>query len=516
MKHALFFVLFVLSGLAVTAAEPLRILESEQMESRILGQKIPYSLLLPEGFQESGKRYPVVYLLHGLGDDETSWLEYGRLVQVTDELVRSGKLQPMIYVMPMGFRSYYVNDYKGLFPYEDMFIKELVPHIDSLYPTLAGATNRALVGYSMGGFGAWSLYLRHPEVFGAAVPLSMSVRTDAQYMTEEAPGWDNQWGRLFGGEGQSGEARITDYYKLYSPFHLIPGLSKENKTWLNLLLVNGDEEETLCRSNEELHALLHHHGIRHQYRVTDGGHSFQVWRAAMPEALLFIHDCINGPSQYLAQPKVFAKDEPISRQWQMLPGGQSVRVILPETYDEGNRQYPLLIFGVLADQTAAELTGMVTVMTEKNQTPPAVLVFLEPGQLRQLDKLLPQIESHWRIRSGKRMRALLAEGSEAAEALRQSAQTGFSSCILLHGVWSEPDDIVQLTAGEVFKGNELRVFQLAADEGSDVSGNGLLHILLREKNIHHEYRLHAGKEYAGEATLQLQEALHYVLNRFHR
>jgi hypothetical protein len=65
------------------------------------------------------------------------------------------------------------------------------------------------------------LALQHPDVFGATVPLSISVRTDEQYMTEEASGWDKQWGSIFGAEGKTGEERITPYYRSHSPFHLL-------------------------------------------------------------------------------------------------------------------------------------------------------------------------------------------------------------------------------------------------------------------------------------------------------
>ncbi|MDQ3015399.1 MAG: alpha/beta hydrolase-fold protein, partial [Bacteroidota bacterium] len=265
-----------------------RIMESLSMKSVVLGQEVKYSIVLPVDYHKGKQEYPVVYLLHGLGDDESSWLEYGRISQVADAAVARKEIVPMIFVMPQGFRNYYVNDYAGTFLYEDMFIKDLVPFIDSTYRTIADKEHRATMGYSMGGFGALILPVRHPDVFNISVPLSISVRTDGQYMVEEASEWNDQWGRLFGGVGTIGKERITDFYKQYSPFHLFKTLDPKQFSELKIYIDIGDDEYTLCRSNEELHILLRDLKIQHEYRVRDGGHTFSYWRAALPNALCYI------------------------------------------------------------------------------------------------------------------------------------------------------------------------------------------------------------------------------------
>ncbi|HET9053416.1 MAG TPA: alpha/beta hydrolase-fold protein, partial [Cyclobacteriaceae bacterium] len=211
----------LLSATTACAQNNVRIIESLSMNSNILSQDVKYSIILPEDYYTSKKSYPVVYLLHGLGDNESSWLEYGQVSRVVDHAVKKKEIIPMIYVMPAGYRNYYVNDYAGKFLYEDMFMKEFVPFIDKQYRTIADKNHRATLGYSMGGFGALVLPLRNPDVFTISVPLSISVRTDAQYITEDAAGWDDQWGRLFGAVGTTGAERLTDYYKQHSPFHIL-------------------------------------------------------------------------------------------------------------------------------------------------------------------------------------------------------------------------------------------------------------------------------------------------------
>jgi Enterochelin esterase and related enzymes len=137
-------------------------MESLSMHSNILNKDIKYSICLPENYYKSKKPFPVVYLLHGLGDDETAWIEYGCINQIADKAVKDGEIVPMIFVIPQGFRTYYVNDYAGKFPYQDMFIKELIPFIDKQYKTIPDANHRATLGYSMGGFGALILPLKNP------------------------------------------------------------------------------------------------------------------------------------------------------------------------------------------------------------------------------------------------------------------------------------------------------------------------------------------------------------------
>ena len=273
MKRILPYLVFLFLPLySLNAEEGLIVKESVSFYSKILKQEVRYSVVLPHDYFITKAAYPVVYLLHGLGDDETSWLEYGRIKQASDKLVKEGEIDPMIFIMPQGFRNYYVNDYAGTFLYQDMFVKELVPLIDSLYRTIPDKLRRALMGYSMGGFGALILPLKYPDIFSVAVPLSISIRTDEQYQTENGEEWDQQWGRLFGGVGKTGSERLTKYYKENSPFHIIESEDLHKYKHLRLFIDNGDDEFTLCRSNEELHILMRRLAVRHGFRIRDGGH----------------------------------------------------------------------------------------------------------------------------------------------------------------------------------------------------------------------------------------------------
>ena len=263
-----------------------RMADNILLETKILNVPVPFSILLPKTYlSEPDKRYPVVYMLHGLGDKPESWNDTWLRVQPTIEQLEAQGLGDMIYVFPSGYKTYYCNRFDGTYPYMDMFTTELIPYIDKTYRTLADREHRAVTGYSMGGFGACALALKHPELFCASAPLSMSFRTDRQYMDEPQEGWTSQWGRIFGGAGQEGEARLTDYYKAHCPFYQFTAENKAAVSQVHWYFTCGDDEEQLLIAAEDLHAQMRDADIEHQYRVADGGHTGSYWRAALTEVL---------------------------------------------------------------------------------------------------------------------------------------------------------------------------------------------------------------------------------------
>lgn len=281
--------------------EPGRYVRDLEMHSEILKTDVKYSIYLPEDYETSTDSYPVVYMLHGLGDNWNSWNgNYIRANQHVNALESRGMLGKMIYVFPAGFSTYYCNYYNGKYNYMDMFVDEFVPFIDAQYRTVPDRRHRATVGYSMGGFGAFALAARHPEVFSCSVPLSMSFRTDRQYLAESQSAWDQQWGKIFGGIGESGEGRLTDHYKQHCPFYLFNDENRERMSEVNWMLVCGDDEEQILVAVDTLHTQMLDNGFAHEYRVVDGGHSATVWNNALMEALPFLEHHMCGAAAWPA------------------------------------------------------------------------------------------------------------------------------------------------------------------------------------------------------------------------
>lgn len=276
-----------------------RYTEDLVMHSEILGTDIKFCVLLPESYRDDSSRsYPVVYMLHGYGDNHNSW--NGKYLHANTKIqsLESKGLSEMIYVFPEGFTSYYCNYYNGKYNYMDMFVNEFVPYVDKSFRTVADKEHRALTGYSMGGFGAMVLAEKHPEVFGCSAPLSMSFRTDAQYMTESAGGWDGQWGKIFGGIGQYGQARLTDYYLAHNPYRQFCNANRDALESVHWFFTCGDDEEQLLVANDSLHVILRDRDFRHEFRVANGAHTSSYWMEALNEVLPWMDFCMNGAGNW--------------------------------------------------------------------------------------------------------------------------------------------------------------------------------------------------------------------------
>ena len=279
----------------VDSAKFQRYSQDNVLQSEILGREILYTVYFPESYlQDKEKRYSVVYMLHGYGDNNNSWNgNYLHANAQIDKLTARG-MSEMIYVFPQGFNSYYCNRYDGSFDYMDMFVRELIPLIDKSLRTIPDREHRSITGYSMGGFGAMALAEKHPELFVACAPLSMSVRTDEQYMEESQNGWNGQWGKIFGGVNLGGRGRITDYYKQHCPLHWCNEANRERLNTVHWYLICGDDETNLLFANDSLHCVMRNHRIQHEYRVVDGGHSSSVWNPALEEVLPLFDYYMNG------------------------------------------------------------------------------------------------------------------------------------------------------------------------------------------------------------------------------
>ena len=276
--------------------------------STVINTMVTYDILLPRDYNENpDKRYPVVYCLHGYGDDNTSWNGQYMKGEAKITVLEDEGLEPMIYVFPNGWKTYWCNRYDGTMQYMTMLATEMVPFIDATYRTKADRRYRAITGYSMGGFGAMVTAMKHPELFSMSAPLSMSFRTDQQYMTESQSGWDNQWGKVFGGVGTSGEARLTDYYKDHCPLHQFTAANKSKYSSVHWFVTCGDDEQQLLFANDDLHAMMRENGYDHEYRVGNGGHSTSYWRAAMEEFLPWFSALMAGETSWqknLMEPNV--------------------------------------------------------------------------------------------------------------------------------------------------------------------------------------------------------------------
>ena len=149
--------------------------KAKTFDSKSLGATITYVAYLPADYETSKASYPVIYALHGMFENSAFWERRGLAPQY-DELVKSGVAPNAIVVTVDGGNNLFVNSGKG--KYQDMVTKDLVEHIDKTYRTIAKREGRALLGVSMGGYGALNIAFSHPDVFGAVATHSAMLLTE--------------------------------------------------------------------------------------------------------------------------------------------------------------------------------------------------------------------------------------------------------------------------------------------------------------------------------------------------
>ncbi len=141
--------------------------ECLSLASKILGHRVAYCIILPPSYDsETARRYPILYFLHGIGENEQMLAGSGGLNLVLD-LWEQHQIGECLIVTPAADSSFYINSRDGRVLYEDFFLQELMPYIERRYRTRRGRASRAIGGISMGGYGALHLAFRHPEIFGS-------------------------------------------------------------------------------------------------------------------------------------------------------------------------------------------------------------------------------------------------------------------------------------------------------------------------------------------------------------
>jgi enterochelin esterase-like enzyme/lysophospholipase L1-like esterase len=245
----------------VTDAPPGTTYRLFETASRGKGTKGSYLIYLPPSYEtETARRYPVVYWLHGgFGNArQGAWA-----VQHLDEGIRAGRVPETIVVLPQALPvGWYVNSKDGRRPIEDVFIKDLVPHVDATWRTLARRESRGIEGMSMGGYGALHLGMKYPSLFGAISAVAPSILRDLKDEPKE---------RTFDTFGDD-EA----YYDANGPW----ALARENAAALRrggaIRLLAGDRDARLRATLVDFHELLTQLGIPHQFSEVKGaGHVYE-------------------------------------------------------------------------------------------------------------------------------------------------------------------------------------------------------------------------------------------------
>jgi len=284
MKKAILLIVLSMVFTITSIAQTGKVYDELSMTSKILKSERNYAVYLPPDYETSERSYPVLYLLHGAGDDQTGWVQFGEVLRITDTAIKEGSATPMIIVMPDANteKRGYFNQGKE-WRYEDFFFEELMPHIEQKYRIKSEKRYRAVAGLSMGGGGSFMYALHHPELFSSACPISAYV---GPLKIEDLKD------QLKNSDVKYSDAEIETYYKQHNAVELIHSMDARELKSVRWFIDCGDDD-FLYEGNSLVHIALKKKEIPHEYRVRDGSHNWTYWRESLPNVLSFVSDAFH-------------------------------------------------------------------------------------------------------------------------------------------------------------------------------------------------------------------------------
>ena len=234
--------------------------------SPTLGMDRRLTVYTPAGYETGGKRYPVFYLLHGMGGDEEAWIALGRTSQILDNLIAQGKAKPMIVVMTngnaaqeaapgessLGFAAPSMNQPKTMEGSFETAFPDVVKFIDKNFRTLANKKNRAIAGLSMGGFHSMHISKQYPDMFDYVGLFSAAIMPGKDV---KSPIYDDLEGKL--------KIQFAKKPALY---------------WIGI-----GNTDFLYKANEDYRKMLDEKGYKYTYYETGEGHIWKNWRIYLTE-----------------------------------------------------------------------------------------------------------------------------------------------------------------------------------------------------------------------------------------
>lgn len=265
---------------SLSYAQSGRVMDNLSVPSKLLKSERKFAIYLPPDYETSDRTYPVLYLLHGSGDNHTGWVQFGEVLHIADKAIREGSTTAMIIVMPdadTGRRGYF-NDVKGDWPYEDFFFKELMPFVEKKYRIKGEKRYRAISGLSMGGGGTFMYALHHPELFSSACPLSAST---GPLTLEDARK------NLVRNNPSIQDSTVAAYFNRHSVVPLVNAIKDDQKKAVRWYIDCGDDD-FLYEGNSLVHIAMKKKEIPHEFRIRDGAHNWTYWRQSLPQVLEFV------------------------------------------------------------------------------------------------------------------------------------------------------------------------------------------------------------------------------------
>jgi enterochelin esterase-like enzyme len=281
-RHSIVAIALIAMAALLALPAAASVIVTRELDSKALARKWSYTVYLPDGYESSALRYPVMYLLHGNNGTLNDWVVQGRIQPTADELVASGQIPPAIIVMPDAGSTWYVDRKEKM---ETAFLQDLMPDVEARFRTINARNGRVIGGLSMGGYGSLRFVLKFPEKFAAVALLSPAI-----YDPEPPENSSARRVGVFGAPDYDGEIwKQLNYPTLWDTY-----LAKKQP--VPMYINSGDDDDFMIEADAaKFYSLLRQNRQPAELRIVNGAHSWPVWESTIGDALKYVFRYTSRP-----------------------------------------------------------------------------------------------------------------------------------------------------------------------------------------------------------------------------
>jgi len=277
----IFAIACVLPGAALAQSR----VDCSTFSSNILHRPVRYCVMLPPNYDaEKSKKYPALYFLHGLGENEQMLLRSGGWGLIQD-LQREKKVGDFLLIAPEGRRTFFINSAEGRERYSDFFLTEFLPYIETKYRVLRERRSRGVTGLSMGGFGALRFAFAHPELFGSVSAQSPALITEATRELNADLRDAGPLARLMG--SVFGNPIDVAHWNQNNPFQLARKNQAQLRNQLIYINCGQQDEYGFAQGASTMHKQLVAEKVPHEFHLYSGHHDAEYFLSHLGETIEF-------------------------------------------------------------------------------------------------------------------------------------------------------------------------------------------------------------------------------------